>query len=198
MSSMIVLNDFTYYQQKTDGTFGKITGESNPLSAIDDGGFIIKPSFADVDGDGKNDFLGTIHDSDFASIVYRKKNSSGQFILQTGNDNPFGNITRWGNPSPTLANLDTDSDLELVIAGESHEHYLHQLKLYNKGTDENNNVVYKPVAQENDPFRWLEVRNGKPYFADFDGDGDSDLLVGRTDGTILFGMNINGEWLFFK
>ena len=191
-------SSLSYYQQKTDGTFGKITGESSPLSAIDEGSNAMASFFADVDGDGKKDFIGGVHHSNLVTPVYGKKDSSGQFVLQTGNNNPFRNITKWSDPSPTLANLDTDSDLELLIAGSSHGDYQDQVKLYDKGIDNDNNAVYKPVAQDSDPFRWLSMRDVKPHLVDVDGDGDSDLLLGKSDGTIIFGLNINGEWLFFK
>ena len=129
-------------------------------------------------------------------IFYAKKNSSGLFELQTGNDNPFRNITTWSDPETALVNLDTDNDLELVVAGLDGNR--HGLKTYNKGTDNDNNVVYTEISEANDPFRMLRVEGGKPYFADVDGDGDKDLLLGIKDGTILYGLNINKEWLFFK
>ena len=191
-----------YYTQNTDGTFrhaNEIVLHDNPgpfdalLSTSGVSG--MRPSFADVDGDGRTDLVGG---PDNATMVYAKKNTSGLFVVQTGNDNPFRTVTGWVSPGPALANLDSDSDLELVIAGSSHTQYFDRPKTYDKGTDDSNNVVYKPMAEDSDPFRSLIVEEGIPYFMDADGDGDKDLLIGAEDGTILYGLNINKEWLFFR
>ena len=118
--------------------------------------------------------------------LYKQETMTLSVALLSGQTRP--------RPWPTW---DTDNDLELLVSGQA-PIYSDRIQLYDKGTDDDNNVVYKPVAEDSNPFRWLQARNTKAWLSDADGDGDTDFLLGTTDGTIVFGLNINGEWLFFK
>ena len=52
-----------------------------------------------------------------------RKNASSLFVVQTGNNNPFRTVTGWQYSALSLANFDSDSDLELVVGGANFSIY---------------------------------------------------------------------------
>ena len=120
-------------------------------------------AWADFDGDGDPDLLLTGEDSDFnrQSILYR--NDNGAFVAV---ETPFVKVS---NGAVAWADYDGDGDLDVVITGST-------------GGDSRSSTLYR---NDNGTFvdsgvDLIGVDFSSVAWADYDGDGDPDLLlIGR-------------------
>jgi len=159
------------------------TGNPNPFNGVDVG-FLSKPSFVDMDGDGDRDaFTGTQD----GNINYYQNIGTPlvpQFILQTGSDNPFDGEDVGGDSAPSFVDVDGDGDMDAFI-GESDG----TLNYYrNTGTPLAPIFTVQPGGAN--PFDGADVGfNSAPSFVDVDGDGDMDAFIGESDGTLNYYRN---------
>jgi hypothetical protein len=132
------------------------------------------PALGDLDGDGDLDMLVGTWNRGVALYLNQGTRAQPEFVLQ---DTTFVRLTRGSNSAPALTDVDGDGDLDLFIGESSGE-----LNFYrNIGT---------PRAPSFDLVsdRFGEIDAGRrsfPAFADVDGDGDEDLLIGREAGGVL-------------
>ncbi|WP_422370998.1 FG-GAP-like repeat-containing protein [Hoeflea sp.] len=162
------------------------TGAANPFNGIDVGSGNV-PSFADLDGDGDADLI--IGELDGVLNYYRNDGlpsaaGDASFIERTGTMSPFGSIDVGSYSKTVLADVDGDGDLDLLIGDQ-----LGTLN-YFENTGTRQAPVYAERTGAENPFAGFDVGiESAPALADLDGDGDLDLLVGESDGTINYYEN---------
>ena len=132
------------------------------------------PALGDLDGDGDLDMLVGTWNRGVALYLNQGTRAQPEFVLR---DTTFVRLTRGSNSAPALTDVDGDGDLDLFIGESSGE-----LNFYrNIGT---------PRAPSfdlvSDRFGDIDAgRRSFPAFADVDGDGYEDLLLGREEGGVL-------------
>ncbi len=132
------------------------------------------PALGDLDADGDLDMLVGTWNRGVALYWNEGTRAEPEFVLQ---DTTYVRLTRGSNSSPALTDVDGDGDLDLFIGESSGE-----LNFYrNVGTAQA--PSFDLVSD-----RFAEIDAGRrsfPTFADIDGDGDEDLLLGREQGGVL-------------
>lgn len=151
----------------------------NPFGLVSSNTFAI-PSFADLDADGDLDLLV----GEYKGVMRYFKNTGSATNPQFAapQQDPFG-ITPLNTVGfATFADLDVDGDLDLLI-GE----YYGNMQYY-----KNSGSATSPQfdAPDENPFGLVAaVDLASPVFADLDGDGDMDLLVGEYYGAMQYFEN---------
>ena len=140
------------------------------------------PVFADIDADGDLDLF--VGDQRGKLKFYRNGGSPQQAKWTWITDQYEADSIHTSSDAcfPVFADLDADGDLDLLVAGGG------QFRLYrNVGTAES-------AAWRLDSARYLDemdvLSNGLLSIADLDGDGDLDMLSGRTYGGIICFRNL--------
>jgi len=130
-----------------------------------------RPALADLDGDGDFEITLMGGSSSSDSYIWLWKNFGTIYSPSWGwNGTVFLNMTSDSKAVPTYADLDGDGDMDLVI-GEQEG----RLTMY-----ENIGSATRPVWQFLNLFRAIDVGSyAAPNFADYDGDGDLDLVIGN-------------------
>jgi hypothetical protein len=160
-------------------TYVERTGAANPLNI--DLSFRSTPSLADLDGDGD---LDAVVGEEYGTLKYFENTGTGAapvYVERIGAANPFDGIDVGDHSAPNLTDLDSDGDLDAVIGAADSP-----LKYF-----ENTGTAVAPVYVERsgaaNPFDGIDVGfNGKPSFADLNGDGDLDAIVGEQYGTLRY------------
>ncbi len=134
-------------------------------------------AWGDLDGDGDPDLIlaGDQGDGDFLSGVYRNLTTGFERV-----DTPLPGLSQ---PSLDLGDVDSDGDLDIVIAGGKVSPDLFR----GETTVFLNNDGMRFVPSSN---LLLGVTSGTVIFSDYDGDADVDLLVIGTKTTLGPGTGI--------
>jgi hypothetical protein len=181
-------NHSLYYLQNqgtaTNAQFVLVDSTFADEAVVQSTGFNM-PSIVDIDGDGRLDmFIGVLTGSSSTAnfLYYRNAGTTGahQFQLQTSDFLP--SIDVGSASSPTFADIDNDSDLDLLVGSEDGK-----LTLYERrGASEFRFVTNSFVALPG-------LFNVSPTFGDFTGDGVLELIVGDANGKVRLYRN-SGGW----
>lgn len=156
------------------------TLDNSLVTGISDIGLNAYPAFADIDGDGDYDLL---FGRDLQTLVYYRNTGTKQSPVWTINATVFGGVesnTYWKQPA--LADIDKDGDIDLVYGTSNGILYTYR----NTGTTTAPAFQYYP-----DYLKVIKINasGGTASLADFDGDGDNDLISGNWDGKFIYFIN---------
>jgi hypothetical protein len=180
-----------YFENKGDGTFAeKALALGLAFGQNGQGVSSMGPAVADLDGDGHLDIL--IPDMDYGSLMSKEDNFYVDLIDRSGLAVICGQYTGWG---AVLLDYDNDGWQDVFIAnGNAHHEYPEDAVLArNTGK-----ARFADVARgAGDYFRTKWVGRGATL-ADFDSDGNVDLLVVDTSGPphlLRNGGGTGNRWL---
>ncbi|MBC1241531.1 S-layer family protein, partial [Nostoc sp. 2RC] len=144
------------------------------------------PTFADIDGDGDLDaFVGERFGN---TLFYRNTGSATNPQFTAPVTNPFGLTDVGSLAKPTFADIDSDGDLDVFVGNFDGD------TLFYRNTGSASNPQF--AAPVTNPFGFSnEVLVAAPTFADIDGDGDLDAVVGNNYGNTVFYQNQPGATL---
>ena len=167
----------------TSPAFLARTGAANPLSwSVSTSN--LTPTLADLDGDGDPDALAGSSGGNFFCLESFVARAPGPALQLTGLANPLGAFDVGALSAPAFADLDADGDLD-AIAGEDLGAIRH---FENTGTLRTPAFAARTGAAN--PLDGRDVGDGaQPVVGDLDGDGDGDVLAGRSAGDFDYFAN---------
>ncbi len=140
------------------------------------------PTIADLDNDGDLDML--VGEENGNMRYFENTGSKTNPMFAAGVLNPFGLAPTYYFAAPAFGDVDLDGDFDLMVG----EYYGAIQYFENTGTKTNPAFG---VAQNN-PFGIVSTLDAAfPVMADFDDDGDQDLLVGEYYGTMKYFQNLD-------
>ena len=158
------------------GTFSVLSLQNTPfINPIF--GSATKIALGDIDNDGDADVvIGEL----LGTLETWINDGTGTFTALTGANNPFNGVDVGTLANPHLIDLNGDGDLDLVVGSTNGA-----LRSF-----DNVGGVFTELTGVNNPFNGITMPNqSDPSFADIDGDGDADLIVGGVDGTLSYFQN---------
>ena len=162
--------------------FTQQAGAANPLNGVDVGNFSAA-SFADLDGDGD---LDAVVGDDLGHHDYFQNTGTAiapAFAERTGAANPFNGVDFQYRSTPSFADLDGDGDFDAIVGDNNGT--LH----YFQNTGSATAPVFTERTGAANPLNGGVGYYSAPSFADLDGDGDLDALVGDLDGILHYFQN---------
>lgn len=151
---------------------------------FDLGGFEWSPEFADLDGDG--DFDALYGDRSGNLRFFENTGTPSNPVFASSTTNPFGLTSVDDDATPALVDIDADGDLDVFIGDDNGD----VIFIENAGTTTTPSfsLTYpNPLGITN------RSVGATPTFADLDGDGDLDALVGARSGPLEFFENTGSE-----
>jgi len=188
--------ELKYFRNEGD-SFTELIGSENPFDGVN---VIVKksyygyyyygnaiPAIGDLDGDGDEDVL--VGNGEGEILYFRNEGAS--FIEVTASEHPFDELYMDWNSVPAIGDLDGDLDEDVLISNSEGE----ILYFRNEGAS------FIEVTGSDNPFEGVDVDNTyydedlSPIIGDLDEDGDEDVLVGNTEGEILYFRNDGASFI---
>jgi hypothetical protein len=155
-----------------NGTFAELSGAANPLSGIGAGVPDLTPAFFDFDRDGDKDLVLGHYGGTFRAF----QNVGGAYSEVFGAANPFDGFGVGNHSKPTFADIDADGDLDMVSGSLGGA-----ISAYGN----NGNGTFTQLSGAANPFNGVtSAVISAVGFADLDGDGSADAVLGSSDGAL--------------
>jgi len=188
------LNNSNLWFFRNDGTpdsaaYTKVTDTLLPFPVAGGSFFQVWNDVVDLDGDGGLELIASPRDVlgllDRSLLVFRDQGAAGTLEFVYVDDEPISGLDLGAITRPVLADIDADSDLDLVVGRFTSQDLdgdgVPGLRLFeNIGTAAA--PAFRPVPPQEDPFAAVthpQLATPAPALADMDGDGDLDLLAGQ-------------------
>jgi len=179
------------YENRRDGTFvDKALELGVALGQNGQGVSSMGPAVADFDGDGNLDIL--IPDMDYGSLLSKQGGFYADLIGRSGLAVICGQYTGWG---AVVFDYDNDGHSDVFIAnGNAHHEYPEDAVL----TRNDGRGAFVDVARESGDFFQTKWVSRGATWADFDDDGNVDVIVVDTSGPphlLRNGGGTGNHWL---
>ncbi|GAA4439439.1 hypothetical protein GCM10023091_21580 [Ravibacter arvi] len=176
-----VTNDF--WQNNGSGSFSKVTGAASPFENVFENAVFYSADrafVADWDNDGDADIYVPMRNSAQNEKNFFYRNDNGKYVLLSGASSPFNNVVVSGYNQLIFGDFDNDGDIDL--------HNYPGSQLDNEFWRNNGSGVFSKVTGAQNPFDNLPGKaafsNAQyTYVADWDNDGDVDILMTRRGNT---------------
>ncbi|ABW67561.1 FG-GAP repeat domain-containing protein [Desulfosudis oleivorans] len=185
ISGLVFLASPAHQAVAADNPFTLTFGKDNPLKApigLSDWQYA-KPALVDIDGDGDIDiFIGGSYGGDGQGFVAYFENigdaDTPEFVKRIGTANPFYGLDLAEYAAPAFADVDGDGDMDALVGGDGDGG---PGLAYFENTGTASAPVFTLQNGTANPFDAAAsgYYNMAPTFADIDGDGDIDAIVGE-------------------
>lgn len=170
-----IFGDISFYENTGDAANPSFASSTANPFGLTKAGYFSAPTFADIDGDGDLDaFVGEAYGN-----IFFAENTGGANSPSFAEPiiNPFGLSKEGYLSTPTFADVDGDGDLDAFVGDQYGDiHFF-------RNTGGANSPSFAPPTTN--PFGLSNVTGAAaPTFADIDGDGDLDAIVGNNYGDI--------------
>lgn len=180
---------FDYFKNtgtKSNPVFTPQTGTNNPIPKVNGYLYYGSPTIVDIDGDGDLDIFAM--DGYYGNVFFLKntgtKTAPAFSETTVGNPFPSGDVTENGGANSYLyssfVDFDGDADQDVVLFNRD------ATATYYKNTGTKTNPVLTLTTGSNNPFAEFSDRWVAPSFADLNGDGKIDMVLGMQDETVVY------------
>lgn len=188
-------NNGTSYYQNTDfedngivgdgPNFVEITSPGSPIDGVSATKYDVKPAVVDIDGDGDLDIFlgqdgGSYGGTYFDALLFFENNGSFSSQALPSGLEDFQQPNILYNTAPTFLDYDGDSDQDLFIGGiDGTVRFFRNLDFDTDGSIGTTIAFTEEIGATN-PFDGIDVgQDAVISFADIDGDGDKDAVIGQ-------------------
>ena len=170
--------------------FTRRTGADNPFDGLNVGepsGRQIEsmPDLADLDNDGDLDLIIGRYEGDLDFYENTGSTTEPNFIRRTGAANPLENVQVEADSNPALADLDGDSDFDLIVMDAD------DALSYFENTGTRDNPAFTQRTGASNPLDGISAYDNSSFdLVDLDGDRDIDLVILSYSGYLDFYENV--------